>query len=134
VDSFSPKVVRAPERQAFIKMVTCTPAPELGSHAMGKHKRVEMGYLSRVEIELDDGGTIVHGEARPFPGHHKNPFTDDDLNAKLRECVEPVAGAKRAAALTSLLWSLDRVKSTRELTRLLAFSKVDIDSARVREQ
>jgi 2-methylcitrate dehydratase len=134
VDSFSPKVVRAPERQAFIKMVTCTPAPELGSHAMGKHKRVEMGYLSRVEIELDDGGTIVHGEARPFPGHHKNPFTDDDLNAKLRECVEPVAGAKRAAALTSLLWSLDRVKSTREVTRLLAFPKVDIDSARVREK
>jgi 2-methylcitrate dehydratase len=134
VDSFSPKAVRAPERQEFIRKVTCTPAPELGSHAMGKHKRVEMGYLSRIEIELDDGGTIVHGEARPFPGHHKNPFTDDDLNAKLRECVEPVAGAKRAAALTSALWSLNRMKSVRELTRLLAFSKVDIDSARVREK
>jgi len=122
-----------PQRQAFIKKVTCTPALELGSHAMGKHKRVEMGYLSRVEIELDDG-TVVHGEARPFPGHHKNPFTDEDLNAKLRECVEPVAGAKRTAGLASLLWSLDRVKSTRELTKLLAFSKVDIDSARVREK
>ena len=131
--SFSPKVMLKPERQAFIKKVTCTPALELGSHAMGKHKRVEMGYLSRVEIELDDG-TVVLGEARPFPGHHKNPFTDEDLNAKLRECVEPVAGAKRAAELASLLWRLDKVKSTRELTRLLAFRHVDIDSTRVREK
>src|SRR5438094_8019 len=134
VNSFTPNVVLKPARQAFIKKVTCTPAPELGSHAMGKHKRVEMGYLSRVEIELDDG-TVVHGEARPFPGHHKNPFADTDLNEKLRENVAPIAGAQRVARLTEVLWSLDKVKSTRELTRLLAFSgKIDIDSARVRER
>jgi 2-methylcitrate dehydratase len=134
VNSFTPKMVLDPRRQAFIKKVTCTPALELGSHAMGKHTRVEMGYLSRVEIELDDG-LVVHGDARPFPGHHKNPFTDADLNEKLRENVEPVAGALRAARLTQLLWSLDKVKSTRELTKLLAFSgRIDIDSARVRER
>jgi 2-methylcitrate dehydratase len=127
-------MVLDPRRQAFIKKVTCTPALELGSHAMGKHKRVEMGYLSRVEIELDDG-LVVHGDARPFPGHHKNPFTDADLNEKLRENVEPVAGAQRAARLAELLWSLDKVKSARELTKLLAFGgRIDIDSARVRER
>ena len=133
VESFSPKSVLDARRQAFIQKVTCAPALELGSHAMGKHKRVEMGYLSRIEIELDDG-TVVHGDARPFPGHHRNPFTDADLDAKMRECVEPIAGAQRAAKLTSLLWSLDKVRSTRELTRLLVFSKVDVDSARVRER
>src|SRR5207249_6091952 len=106
--SISPKMVPDPKRQAFIKKVTFAPALELGSHAMGKHKRVEMGYLSRVEIELDDG-TVVHGDARPFPGHPKNPFTDADLDEKLRENVEPIAGAQRAAKLTSLLWSLDKV-------------------------
>jgi len=134
VGSFSPKVVLDPARQGFIKKVTCTPALELGSHAMGKHKRVEMGYLSRIEIELNDG-TVVKGDARPFPGHHKNPFSDSDLNEKLRENVEPIAGAQRAARLTSLLWSLDKVKNTRDLTKLLALSsKIDIDSARVRER
>src|SRR5438552_12206683 len=133
-NSFTPKVVLDPKRQAFIKKVACTPAPELGSHAMGKHKRVEMGYLSRVEIELDDG-RVVRGDARPFPGHHKNPFSDAALDEKLRENVEPVAGAQRAARLTELLWSLDKVESTRELTKLLAFGgKIDIDSARVRER
>src|SRR5882672_9406321 len=134
VGSFTPKAVLDPKRQAFIKKVTCTPAPELGSHAMGKHKRVEMGYLSRVEIQLDDG-KVVHGDARPFPGHHKNPFSDADLNEKLRENVAPIAGAPRAARLTEVLWSVDKLKSTRELTRLLAFSgKIDIDSTRVRER
>ena len=134
VNSFTPNVVLNPKRQAFVKKVTCAPAPELGSHAMGKHKRVEMGYLSRVEIELDDG-LVVHGDARPFPGHHKNPFTDADLSEKLRENVEPIAGAQCAARLTSLLWSLDKVKSTRELAKLLAFgSKIDIDSVKVRER
>jgi 2-methylcitrate dehydratase len=133
VNSFTPKVVLDPGRQAFIRKVTCTPALELGSHAMGKHKRVEMGYLSRVEIELEDG-TVVRGDARPFPGHHKNPFSDADLDEKLRENVEPIAGAQRASKLMSLLWSLDRMKSTRELTKLLAFGgKIDIDSAKVRE-
>jgi 2-methylcitrate dehydratase len=134
VNSFAPNVVLNPQRQAFIKKVICAPAPELGSHAMGKHKRVELGYLSRVEIELNDGA-VVQGDARPFPGHHRNPFTDADLNEKLRENVEPVAGAQRAARLTELLWSVDKLKSTRELTKLLAFSgKIDIDSTRVRER
>jgi 2-methylcitrate dehydratase len=134
VASFTPKVVLNPARQAFIKKVACTPAPELGSHAMGKHKRVEMGYLSRIEIQLDDG-TVVHGDARPFPGHHKNPFTDADLNEKLRENVAPIAGAQRAARLTDMLWRVEKLKNTRELTKLLAFSgKIDIDSARVRER
>jgi 2-methylcitrate dehydratase len=134
VNSFSPKVVLNPSRQAFIKKVTCAPALELGSHAMGKHKRVEMGYLSRVEIELTDG-TVVNGDARPFPGHHKNPFSDADLNAKLRENVEPIAGAQRASKLIEFLWSLDKIRNTRELTKLLAFGgKIDVDSARVREK
>jgi len=132
VNSFTPKVVLDPKRQAFIKKVVCTPALELGAHAMGKHKRVEMGYLSRVEIELDDG-KVVHGAARPFPGHHKNPFSDADLNEKLRENVVPIAGAQRAAKLTAALWSVDKLKSVRDLTKLLAF-KADIDSARVRER
>jgi len=134
VASFTPKTVLKPQRQAFLKKVVCAPAPELGSHAMGKHKRVEMGYLSRVEIELDDG-SVVHGDARPFPGHHKNPFSDADLDDKLRENVEPIAGAQRTERLRRLLWSLDKMKSTRELTKLLALGgRTDIDSARVRER
>ncbi|MDB5761016.1 MAG: MmgE/PrpD family protein [Herminiimonas sp.] len=130
IDSFSPKVVLDPARQRFLKdKVTVTPAPELGTLAGGKHKRAAAGYLSRIEIETADG-SVVHGEALPFPGHPKNPFSDADLDGKLRENVEPVAGASRTAQLATLLRSIEKTKGVRELTSLLAFGgSVDIDTA-----
>jgi 2-methylcitrate dehydratase len=127
IASFSPKRVLDKKRQAFLATrVTATPAPELGTIAGGKHKRAAAGYLSRVEIELVDG-TVVHGEARPFPGHPKNPFSDADLDGKLRENVEPVAGTERTAKLAALLRSFEGVANVRRLTELLVF-ETDIDS------
>jgi 2-methylcitrate dehydratase len=126
INSFSPKVVLDPSRQRFlIEKVTVTAAPELGTLAGGKHKRAANGYLSRIEIELTDG-TVVHGEAQPFPGHPKNPFSDTDLDGKLRENVEPHAGAAQTAKLAALLRSMEKGGSVRELTKLLVFSS-DID-------
>jgi 2-methylcitrate dehydratase len=128
IDSFSPNVVLDPARQRFLQdKVTVTPAPELGTIAGGKHKRAAAGYLSRIEIELADG-TVVHGEARPFPGHPKNPFTNADLDGKLRENVEPIAGAAQTARLAALLRGIEQAGSVRELTSLLMFGS-DIDGA-----
>src|SRR5256885_8751650 len=46
VASFTPKVVLDPKRQAFIKKVTCAPAPELGSHAIDrKSTRLNSSHL-----------------------------------------------------------------------------------------
>src|SRR5262249_42523696 len=80
-DSFAPARVLEAARQQFVaEKVVAAPAPELGALADGKHKRAEAGYLGRVEIELDDG-KVLHGEAKPFPGHPKTPFSDLDLAA-----------------------------------------------------
>jgi 2-methylcitrate dehydratase len=95
------------------------PAPELGTLAGGKHKRHAAGYLSRVEIELDDG-RVVHGEARPFPGHPSNPFTDADLASKLADNIQPFAGRGHTEALTELLVEAQAIANVRELTALLA--------------
>ena len=130
-DSFAPSRVLEPTRQRFLKeKVKVSPAPELGTIAGGKHKRAEAGYLSRVEIELADG-TVVHGEAKPFPGHPKNPFSDDDLAAKLTENMETFAGAARTEALLKCLASVESLKSVRELTALLALDETSgVDSAK----
>jgi 2-methylcitrate dehydratase len=126
-DSFDPERVLEPGRQAFLRdKVKVAPAPELGTLAGGKHKRAEAGYLSRVEIELNSG-RVIEGAARPFPGHPKNPFSDADLAAKLRENAEPWAGAELVERLTEQLFSLDSLRSTRDLTALLAFD-AQIDS------
>ncbi|WP_218274565.1 MmgE/PrpD family protein [Paraburkholderia piptadeniae] len=120
-ESFDPERVLQPSRQAFLRdKVTVEPAPELGSLAGGKLKRAEAGYLSRVEIELNDGH-VIKGEARPFPGHPKNPFIDADLEAKLRENAAPWGGEERIERLTDQLFSLDTLTNTRSLTELLAF-------------
>jgi 2-methylcitrate dehydratase len=119
-DSFAPSRVLDPERRRFLKeRVTVAPAPELGTLAGGKHKRHAAGYLSRVEIELVDG-SVVHGEAKPFPGHPNNPFTDADLAGKLADNMETVAGRTHTEKLAQLLARADAIANVRELTALLA--------------
>jgi 2-methylcitrate dehydratase len=73
---------------------------------------------------------VIVGEAKPFPGHPRTPFSDADLEAKLRENVEPVAGPAHAGKLTALLLSVEKLGEVRELTALLAVrGSVDIDGA-----
>jgi len=133
VGSFTPKVVLDPKRQAFIRrsLARLRRSSARTPWASRSAWRWAICRASRSSSTTAKSCTAMRGRSR----HHKNPFTDGDLNEKLRENVAPVAGAQRAARLTELLWSLDKVKSTRELTRLLAFSgKIDIDSAMVRER
>jgi 2-methylcitrate dehydratase len=119
-DSFAPSRVLEPKRQRFVaEKVIAAPDPELGTIASGKHKRAEAGYLGRVEIELTDG-TVVRGDATPFPGHPKRPFSDADLAAKLTENMEPFAGGERTEKLGRCLSSIESLTSVRDLTGLLA--------------
>jgi 2-methylcitrate dehydratase len=130
-DSFAPSRVLDPARQRFVAdKVVAAPDPALGTIAGGKHKRAEAGYLGRVEIALTDG-TVVRGDAKPFPGHPKAPFSDEDLAAKLQENMEPFAGSERTAKLNRCLASIETLKSVRDLTALLALPEnSDVDDAR----
>jgi 2-methylcitrate dehydratase len=130
-ESFAPSRVLEPKRQRFVAdKVKAAPEAALGTIAGGKHKRHEMGYLGRVEIELADG-TVVRGEAKPFPGHPNNPFTDEDLAGKLEENMEPFAGPERTAKLASCLNSIETLKSVREMTALLALPDTSgVDNAK----
>jgi 2-methylcitrate dehydratase len=120
-DSFDPVRVLDPARQRFLNdKVVVKADPQLGTLAGGKLKRAQAGYLSRVEIEISDG-KIVHGEAAPFPGHPKNPYSDDDLAEKLRENLRPFAGEVATEKLVTFLASVERTANVRELTALLAF-------------
>jgi 2-methylcitrate dehydratase len=129
-DSFAPSRVLEPARQKFVaEKVKAAPEAALGTIVGGKHKRHEAGYLGRVEIELLDG-TVVHGEAKPFPGHPKNPFSDDDLDGKLKENMEPFAGPEQTARLARHLDAME-TRSVRDLTALLGLADASgIDTAK----
>ena len=73
---------------------------------------------------------MVHGEAKPFPGHPKNPFSDDDLAEKLTENMEPFAGPEQTARLARQLDAID-TRSVRDLTALLALGETSgVDTTR----
>jgi 2-methylcitrate dehydratase len=129
-DSFAPARVLDPARQKFVaEKVKALPEAALGTIAGGKHKRHEAGYLGRVEIELFDG-TVVHGEAKPFPGHPKNPFSDEDLAGKLTENMAPFAGLEQTARLARHLDAME-TRGVRDLTALLALPETSaVDSAK----
>ena len=115
-DSFDPARVLDPARQRFLaEKVRVSAAPELGTLASGKLKRAQAGYLSRVEIETIDG-RIAQGDAAPFPGHPKNPYSDTDLAEKLRENMRHFAGNPATEKLVAYLHSMDRSRAS-EISR-----------------
>lgn len=130
VDSFNLDRVLAPERQKFVaEKVKVIPAPELGTLASGKLARAAAGYLSRVEIELEDG-TVVHGEAKPFPGHPRAPFSDADIAQKITVNALPFAGQELTDRIIATLSGFERLSSVRDFTAMLAFEwKADKVSA-----
>jgi len=124
VDSFDLDKVLNAERARFVaEQVKVFPAPELGTMASGKLARAAAGYLSRVEIELDDG-TVVHGEAKPFPGHPKTPFSDADIAQKVTVNALPFAGQEVTDRVIATLGRFETLASVREFTEILAFEAI----------
>ena len=121
VESFDVERVLEPSRRAFVRdQVKVIPDLSLGAMKDGKLKRASDGYLSRVEIELVDG-TVVHGAAKPFPGHPKAPFTDAEIEDKVRYNAEQFAGKAATDAIIAKLASAESMDNVRELTALLTF-------------
>ena len=73
-----------------------------------------------IDIDLTDGST-VSGRADFGKGSPVNPMTDDELADKFRECAAwgrlPKPNAEK---IVDLVLNLEKVKSIRELTRLLS--------------
>ena len=96
----------------------------IGKVEFGVHPEAEAaGYekmTTIIEIELSDGRKIG-GRADFGKGSPANPMSDEELSAKFRECAAwgglPKANAGK---LIALVFGLEKVKSVRELTRLLA--------------
>lgn len=125
VESFDLDRVMDPARRAFVaNKVKVVPAPELGTNASGKLARAAAGYLSRVEIELEDG-SVVHGAALPFPGHPKAPFTDAEIAEKVAVNATQFAGQAVTDRIVTKLGQFDKLANVREFTEILAFAWAD---------
>ena len=110
---FTDEVVNRRDVQAMIERIEFGVHPE--AEAAGYEKMTTL-----IDIELTDGRRIS-GRADFGKGSPANPMSDDELAAKFRECAAwgklPRASAEK---VIDMVFDLDRLKSIRHLTRLLA--------------
>ncbi|HKU70258.1 MAG TPA: MmgE/PrpD family protein [Burkholderiales bacterium] len=110
---FTDTVVNRPDVKKMIAKVEFGVHPE--AEAAGYEKMTTI-----IEIELADGRKI-EGRADFGKGSPTNPMSDDELAGKFRECAAwgklPKAKADK---VVDMVFRLEKLKSIRELSRLLA--------------
>jgi len=110
---FTDEVVNRPDVQKMIERIEFGVHPE--AEAAGYEKMTTI-----IDIELTDGRRIG-GRADFGKGSPANPMSDAELTAKFRECAAwgmlPKASAGK---VVEMAFGLDKLKSIRSLTRLLA--------------
>ena len=126
-ESFAPRLVLQPNRQAFLRCIEIKPLerPSARSDVASGYASV---YTTRVEIETMDG-IVVTGEADVPPGHPDSRFCRTDLETKLREGAGTDVDVE---ALIDTLWAVDRLGSVRDLTARLTGtpgSSIDAETA-----
>jgi len=113
---FTDQVVNRPDVKKMIAKVEFGVHPE--AEAAGYEKMTTI-----VDIELADGRKIG-GRADFGKGSPANPMTDDELAGKFRECAAwgklPKANADK---VVDRVFNLEKLKSIRDLTRLLAIGR-----------
>jgi len=110
---FTDKVVNRPDVKKMIEKIEFGVHPE--AEAAGYEKMTTI-----IDIELADGRRIG-GRADFGKGSPANPMSDEELAGKFRECAAwgklPKAKADR---IVDMLFNLEKLKSIRDLMRLLA--------------
>jgi 2-methylcitrate dehydratase PrpD len=113
---FTDEVVLRPDVQAMIEKVEFVVDDE--AERAGYHKMTTI-----ITIETHDGRTIS-GRADFGKGSPANPMSDGELAGKFRECAAWGKLPKPAAEkLVHMVLNLEKLKSIRELTKLLAIGK-----------
>lgn len=113
---FTDRVVNRADVRKMIEKIDFGVHPE--AEAAGYEKMTTI-----IDIELA-GGRTVSGRADFGKGSPANPMSDAELSEKFRECAAwgglPKAGADK---VIDLVFRLEKLKSIRELTRLLAIGR-----------
>ena len=109
---FTDEVVNRRDVRRMIEKV------EFGVHPTAEAAGYEK-MTTLIDIELTDGRT-VSGRADFGKGSPANPMSDEELADKFRGCAEWGGLPKpNAEKVVNLVFALEKVKSVRELTRLL---------------
>lgn len=122
---FTNDTVNRRDVQAMIRKI------EFGVHPIAEAAGYEK-MTTVIDIELTDGWK-VGGRADFGKGSPANPMSDQELADKFRECAAwgklPKASAEK---IVETVFRLEKLKSVRELTRLLVIDKTPRSAGKVR--
>ena len=90
-DAFVPSAFRNPDTLAFMQRITVEPDWDRGP-------KISDIVGTRAELTTKSGELHVVNVDDPI-GHHSNPMTREQINAKARKLIQPVLGDRTEAAL-----------------------------------
>ena len=73
--------------------------------------------LCNFDLRMKDGETYS-SEVAHFRGHHLNPMTDAEVEAKFRDLCEGLLSPEQAEELLTRLWRLEEETNISDLLRL----------------
>jgi len=111
LDAFHPETIFDPVVQETLKKIEIVADPEL-------NKLYPEKFPSAIEIETKEG-KLYKGEMYYPRGSAKNAFTGEEVNEKFMSLALPIMEKERAAQITQVIDSLEKVKDVNELTNLL---------------
>jgi len=75
---------------------------------------------SIVEVDLNDGRTLVQPSDDRYRGGPERPFTREELHEKFSDCAQMVLSAGKVQQAIAQLEAIDTLKDIRQLVRTLA--------------
>jgi 2-methylcitrate dehydratase PrpD len=115
IREFNDEFVRSSPVQALMHKVTRVLDPSIEAKGWEKIR-------STVEVDLDDGRTVVEHADERYRGGPELPFTRDELFEKWSDCASLVLAPAKVERTFAMLESLETVPDVAELVRELAAS------------
>src|SRR5207248_271087 len=109
-NSHSREHMADPQIRAVMQRVQVMGDPKLNDPAAPRS--------GRVEVTLRDGKTVTHFTRFP-PGTKENPVDTEKMNAKARDLMAPVLGARKTEAVIQQVNGLETLADVRDLVRAL---------------
>jgi 2-methylcitrate dehydratase PrpD len=113
IHEFTDEFVRSAPVQAM--MARCETILDKEIEAKGFEK-----IRSTVEVDLEDGRTLVQAADERYRGGPDRPFTREELHGKFTECAELVLPADAMAETLRMVESLEQVSDITALVQVLA--------------
>jgi 2-methylcitrate dehydratase PrpD len=112
VHEFNDDFVRSEPVQALMKKVECILDPKIEAQGWEKIR-------STVEVDMDDGRTLVQAANEHYRGGPDAPFSREDLLEKFNDCASLVLSDLEAAELFTLVESLESMADIQALVQKL---------------